>query len=44
MQYDKFTSKFKFDSHENVRDNIEDFFAIYLDVLDVGCINDKIKT
>ncbi len=35
---------FKFDSHENVRDNIEDFFAIYLDVLDVGCINDKIKT
>jgi hypothetical protein len=34
---------FKFDTHENVRDNIEDFFNIYLDALDVGCINDKIK-
>jgi hypothetical protein len=33
-----------FDSHENVRDYIEDFFNIYLDVFNIGCINDKIKT
>jgi hypothetical protein len=34
---------FKFDTPENIRDHIEDFFNIYLDIVDIGCINDKIK-
>ena len=34
---------FKFDTPESIRDRIEDFFNIYLDIVDVGCINDKIK-
>lgn len=35
---------FKFDTDENVRNHIEDFFRLYLTAVDVGCINDKIKT
>lgn len=35
---------FKFDNDENVRNHIEEFFRLYLTVIDIGCINDKIKT
>jgi hypothetical protein len=32
-----------FNTHEKIRDYIEEFFILYLNVLDTGCINNKIK-
>lgn len=34
---------FTFDTQEKIRDYIEEFFILYLNILDVECINNKIK-
>jgi hypothetical protein len=34
---------FTFNTNERIRDYIEEFFILYLNVLDIGCINSKIK-
>ena len=34
---------FVFDTQEKIRDYIEEFFILYLNLLDIGCINNKIK-
>ena len=35
---------YKFNNDDNVRNSIEDFFRLYITAVDIGCINDKIKT
>lgn len=41
--YVKLPKYFTFNTQENIRDYIEEFFTLYLNILDVECINNKIK-
>lgn len=41
--YVRLPQNFRFNTQENIRDYIEEFFTLYLNILDVECINNKIK-